>query len=78
MQAGTVYQQFPATIGKTYLVQYTHGGGGGSVLSGGTELSKKQYIDYWSHYVYMAIIKATATTVVMKGTDVTIYYLQLD
>ena len=78
MQAGSVKQQFPATVGKTYLVQYTHGGGGGAVSSGGTVLSSCQYTDWWSHYVYMAIIKATATTVVMQGSDITIHYLQLD
>jgi len=78
MQVGATNQQFPATIGKTYLVQYTHGGGGGQVLSGGTALSEAKYNDYAGNYVYIGIVTATATTVVMKGTNVPIHYCQLD
>ena len=68
--------QFPATVGKKYLVLTGHGGDGGNVLSGGTVESYYQY--QTSQYVYLAVITATASTVVMKGSGNKVNYVQLD
>lgn len=68
--------QFPATVGKKYLVLTTHGGAGGAVLSGGTVESYYQY--QAGQYVYLAVITATASTVVMKGSGNKVNYVQLD
>lgn len=73
---GTTVQQFPATIGKHYLVTYGHGGGGGNVSSGATVESYFQYQN--QVYIYLAVVVATATTVVMTGAGNYINYLQLD
>lgn len=78
MQTNGTVQQFPATVGKTYLAVYYHGGGGGNVSSGGTVVSYYQLQQSSSQYVYMAIIKATATTVVMTGSGNYVGYMQLD
>ena len=68
--------QFPATAGKKYLVLTTHGGGGGDVLSGGTVESYYQVTQ--GSTIYLAVITATASTVVMKGSGNKVNYVQLD
>lgn len=76
MQQSPTNDQFPATVGKKYLVLQMHGGGGGDVTSGGTVNSYYEYVP--NNYIYLAVITATSTTVVMKGTGNKINYLQLD
>ena len=68
--------QFPATVGKKYLVMTTHGGAGGDVLSGGTVDSSYQVTQ--TATIYLAVITATASTVVMKGSGNKVNYVQLD
>lgn len=77
MTQSATNDQFPATVGKKYLVMTTHGGGGGDVLSGGTVESYYQQFQQ-NAYVYLAVITATASAVVMKGTGNKVNYVQLD
>jgi len=72
-------QQFPATVGKKYLVMYSVSSSGSPQVSSGATLeSSYVYTNVYSAKVWLGIVTATASTVVMNGTGNNVNYLQLD
>jgi len=69
--------QFPATVGKTYFVATSSLNESNlGVNTGATVISQNHYTAY-NAYHYCGLVKATGSTVYMKGSGNDVYYLEV-
>lgn len=65
--------------GKTYILSYQRGVSAGDIgITGGADILSEKTESDASYIKYVAIFKATASTITIKGSGVTAFKCQLD
>lgn len=74
----TATDRFTAEVGKTYLLMSHRYNTDGSISSGATEVSRCNAFTISNQHVFVMVVTATATTVVLTGSSNTVRYMPLD